>query len=105
LYTFFLQDSTVFKIFPSLSYVTEQGNGKMKDGKIERGVRNTRRTGFFPHVLSLGGLLLPPHTQTAGQCIFVFVMVNDAQRCFPTTVQLPSFHFLKRKKFHGKHFF
>jgi hypothetical protein len=48
----------------------------MKDGKNKGGVRNTR-TGFFPHVLSIGGFLLPPHTQTAGQHIFVLVMVND----------------------------
>jgi hypothetical protein len=54
------------------------------------------RTRFFLHVLSISALL-SPHTQMAGQCVIVFVKVNDAQRCLPASVELPSFHFLNRK--------
>jgi hypothetical protein len=57
--------------------------------KEKVGVGNSRRTGFFLRVLSHGGVLFP--------CQHVLVMVNDAQRCFPTSVKLPPFWFLKRK--------
>jgi hypothetical protein len=68
------------KISPSLSYVTERGEGTMKDGVDIRGMQGV--IGFLPYALSLGGLLLPLLTSAGWQPAFIFVTVNEAQRYF-----------------------
>lgn len=63
------------KIFPSLSYVTEERLKMERErGTVQNGIV------FFSYAMSLGGRLFP---------IFVFATVNEARRYFSTSVLTP----------------
>jgi hypothetical protein len=69
--------------------------GREREGCKEQGVSGEYKGGlFFLCALSLGGVL-PSNSHKGGKPTFVFVMVNDAQTCFATSVKFPFFHILR----------